>query len=215
MIRLAVSAAVIAASGAAANAAMTELQFDWNSVTAQSKDAAGVDSAFGGLSHTGSIVFSDDANSGLLLTEDFSGFPTNTYINTGSNPAVNLMGEIELVNGIVVGGFFAVEANGDTYDAQIRANSGAVSAKANGFTLDGLTFNGTFSDDNFDGIDVTNFFDFNGQNPGSFLQILFNPNASGQDVSGDLEITATVIPMPLPAAMATVGLAAVATRRRR
>jgi hypothetical protein len=105
-----------------------------------------------------------------------------------------LTGQVEWDRLNVLGVSFTIEVNGDSYDSDL--------------------FTGSFDDGNndgtFDGIDIADFLGFTGVASGGF-------GLDGLDFESDLDIiaTSTAIPMPLPAAMATVGLAAVVVRRRR
>lgn len=211
--------AAIAASPALAGGleANNEVQFDLNSIVVQALDAGGAAVAFGGLSHTGSLAFSLDADSGLAVFIDGSGFPS---LNRGG-PAgsFSLSGGIDLNNGVVTGGSITISIDGgaDTYSTSIRNGSGTVKVEANqganSFSIDGLTFNGMFSDGLFGNIDVT---DFVALQPfgGNFINFDFAPDANGRAGDADLDVF-TIIPLPHPAALAGFGLAGIVVARRR
>jgi len=210
MMKYALAAGLISIVGTTAMADQT-LQIDLNAITINVKDGAGNASAFGGLTHTGSIDFGYDGavsqineiaiqvGNGAFVDQNFSGSLTD------------FNGSIELDNGAVVGGSLYVEIDsGDTYTADIADGSGVVE-EANtpgGFTIDGLTWDGKFTDAMFGNVDVTNWFDVQdwGNNlNGSFLHFNF---AADNDGSGYGDVDAfVVVPLP-PAALAGAGMLA-------
>ena len=129
---------------------------------------------------------------------------------------------MNLVNGHVTGGNFTVAAGSDTYSADVVPDVGAVSNYVGGgFKLEGLTFNGHFSDSMFGNIDVSRWTNFQNQLNGligSFLQFNWQPNASGFSFA-DMDIFVDVVPLP-PAAwtglatMVGIGLTGYIRRRR-
>jgi hypothetical protein len=127
----------------------------------------------------------------------------------------SMTGIVNLTNGNVTGGSISVTVNGtDTYTAQI-ANAGYVeNFIGGGYTIQGLTFNGLFSSNNFGNVNVTPW--AGGGLPGSFLQFNFAPNASGNGYA-DVDLFVQVIPLPPAAAMgmATLGGLMIASRFRR
>ena len=203
-----VGAVALALFGAVANA--DEIKLDINSIVI---DAGG---AFNGTTHTGTLQLSMDADSNMF----------GIQINNGSNliagnPLTNFTGTIDLVNGVVTGGSFTVTAGADTYTAMIVANSGDVDTQAlpggaQGFTIDGLTFQGFFSSNSFAGVNVTPWFS---AQPliGSFINLFYDPDANGVDSGADIDIVAitSVVPLPAAAGMGLVGMFGIAGRRRR
>lgn len=198
--------------GTAAFAA-TELQLDINSLRAQALDSAANETAFGGLNHTGSIQLS--ANSltelaGVLLDGVLQG---DTF-----GLLASLSGSIELVNGNVVGGGLSLTLNnGDTFTAEIPDGPGRVRFQAGeGFSIDGLLADVTFSGPTFGGIDVSPWYD---TQPvlGSFITFAFDPDDTGrsENTSTDVFLNAVVIPSPLAGGIASAGLLGLAARRRR
>jgi len=214
-------AAVVACAGAVASATPV-LQFDVNQFGAQARNAGGTASAFGGLTHTGSVAFSFSSGvtvlngifiqtiaGGAFNNANFSGFSLTTF-----------SGSVNLVNGQVTGGSISLGINnGDTYTCNITPGSGAVSTfVGGGFKIEALTRSGMFNDAQFGNVNVSPW--FNAQNPnglpGSFLQFNFNPNATGAATS-DMDLFVDVAPLP-PAAwagMATLAGAMVVRRMRR
>ncbi len=197
---------IVAAGVVAANAnAGAELQFDVNSLTAS---APGVFST----SYTGTITLSDDGTSSLTDM-----LINGTAQNIAAGQLTDFSGSITIVGGVVTGGSFTLEANGtETYTASIVSGSGSVgtSAGATGpFTIDGLTFMGSFSGltggTDFAGVDVSKW---DVTSSGSFLEFKY---AGGTDTDSDIDIF-VVVPMPAAASLGAVGLVGlVGVRRRR
>ncbi|MGD9692480.1 MAG: hypothetical protein AB7G17_10705 [Phycisphaerales bacterium] len=217
MIRHCLVCAGALAGLASVAAADTVLAIDINGLTVQSVDSSNVSGAFGGLTHTGALVISHDANA-ILAGVSIDG------INQPKTPGLGLTasGRIDLNAGNVVGGFFNVlMSDGSGYSASIVSGVGKVTTQAGqGFKVDGLTFNVLFSDsgapgmiDRFAGVDISMFTAFE---PlfGSFLQFAFSPDATGHDADSDLDLVVSV-PLPGSAGLATLGLLGLASRRRR
>ncbi len=211
-----VCAGVLGGMVAASNAA-TVLAIDVNGLSVQSVNSSNVAGAFGGLTHTGAILISHDVNS-VLAGVAIDG------VNQPKTPGLGLTasGRIDLLAGNVVGGSFSIlMSDGSGYTASIVSGVGKVTTQAGqGFKIDGLTFNGLFSDsglpgmiDRFAGVDISEFTAFE---PlfGSFLQFAFAPDAQGFDADSDLDLVVT-IPLPGSAGLAALGLAGIASRRRR
>jgi hypothetical protein len=213
--------ATVLAASAAANAAMT-LQFDVNGIQVQSTNGSGANSAFGGLSHTGSVNFSFASGITRLVDIAISNGTGAPQAQGFNGSLANFTGNITMSNGQVTGGSLNIAINGDTYTAQIVSNVGSVSNYiGGGYKIEGLTFNGLFSDATFGNVDVSPWFNSQtlGGLLGSFLQFNFNPNASGASFADmDIFVNAAVIPLP-PAAwtgMATLtGIMVVGYIRRR
>jgi hypothetical protein len=198
--------------------------FDINGIKVQATSASGANSSFGGLSHTGSLVFGFQSGTshieGIDIQQTIGSAPVHQNF-TGT--LTNFTGTVNLVNGLVTGGNFTVAAGSDTYSASVVPNIGAVSNYVGGgFKLEGLTFNGHFSDSQFGNIDVSQWFNF--QNVvngliGSFLQFNWQPNADGSSFA-DMDIFVDVIPLPPGAwtglaTMLGIGLTGYIRRRRR
>jgi len=202
--------ATVLTAGSAVIAAPV-FHFDINGITVQAKSSTGGATTFGGLAHTGSLSFGFQTGTshleGIDIQQAIGGAPQHQNF-TGQ--LTNFTGTVNLVDGRVTGGNFSVVANGDTYSADIVPQIGAVSNYVGGgFKLEGLTFNGHFSDGSFGNINVSPW--FNAQNVlnglvGSFLQFNWNPNASGFSFA-DMDIFVDVVPLP---ASAWTGLATLA-----
>jgi hypothetical protein len=211
-------ACLLAAAGAATAAPI--LQFDVNAFQTQARDSGGLNSAFAGIGHTGSVqftlgpgllqgVFMQPVANGPFVNANFAGFTL-----TGFSGQVNLSG------GMVAGGFITLSLNnGDTYSCNIAPASGAVSTYVGGgYKIEAVTLGGAFNDSTFGNVDVSPW--FSAQNPtglvGSFLQFNFAPDASGAAYS-DMDLFVDVVPLP-PATWAgllTIGGIVAARKYRR
>lgn len=194
--------ATVLAASTAANAAMT-LQFDVNGIQVQAQNGQGQNSAFGGLTHTGSVNFSFAPNITRLVDVAISN-NNGAFVSQGFNGSlVNFTGQINMTNGQVTGGNISIQINGnDAYSAQVVSNVGAVSTfVGGGYKIEGLTFNGLFTDSTFGNVDVAPWFTQQLAGlMGSFLQFNFSPNSSGFAYADmDVFVNAEVVPLP-PAA---------------
>ena len=160
---LSVAAAMALAGTVSANPV---LQFDVNSFHAQSMSSAGAPTAFGGVSHTGSVNFS--AGNGTLEGVFIQSAPAGPFVNAGLSGFTmsGFTGRIDLVDGMVTGGNLALSLNsGDTYTAQITPGVGAVSTFiGGGFKIESITHGGLFSDAAFGNVDVSQWFNNQGIN---------------------------------------------------
>lgn len=201
------AAAIAALAGAATAEATQTLQIDVNALTATAGPGFGT-------GYSGTVDLTTNSNSelaGLLINGVGQSF-------VGTLDAFS--GSIELDNGTVDGGSFTVsvlEADSvtvNTYTASIVSGDGQVNTQAGqGFSIDGLTFQGAFTSNVFAGIDVSDWFNVQPLS-GSFIQFAFDPNAQGVDPDSDVDIFVTV-PLPAGGAMAFAGLAGLASVRRR
>ncbi|MHC4975930.1 MAG: MYXO-CTERM sorting domain-containing protein [Planctomycetota bacterium] len=186
------------------------LSMDINSITALWQPGDGAPLAFD-TNATGTIVVTEDASSELVdIRVDGIAQAMSSSLDT-------VFGFIDLVAGSVVSGRLGVTMlDGSTYIASIDNTEGKVNTQAGqGFTTDGLTFSGAFSNlvggNLFAGVDVSNY---SGTDLlGSFLLHAFSPDAFGIDDDTDLEIY--VQPIPSPGALALMGLGGLALARRR
>ena len=217
--------ALIASAGVCASAqAQLTVGFDINGFSYAFKDAGGV-GGFGGESHTGTLEWSFRPSPATVIAAVRTGtdgqFGALTPVALGASLA-DFSGSFVLESGYVKSGSFNVELdNGDTYTAEAVGDSGNIQSLLIGqYTLDGLTFEGAFSDDAFGSVDVAPFFAAQGGPgglAGSFFKFSFLPMSSGAG-NGDIEVFVTV---PLPPA-AYAGMATLAgaiglswVRRRR
>lgn len=211
--KIVILAALVAAAGSGvASAATSELQLDVNALNGQATDGNGNNTGFGGLTHTGSVVLTNDINSALsaVLIDG-----TNQGITPGQLSSFS--GTIDLVLGAVTGGSLSMTLlNGDTFMATIVGGQGQVNTQSGqGFQIDGLVTSALFGPGPsfFAGVDISPF--YNGQPlNGSFLNFTFTPDANGNDANTDIDIF-VVIPSPLAGGMAGIGLMGLAARRRR
>lgn len=198
------------------------LQFDLNNLAFQAQNSAGAPAPFGGLTHTGSLVFSD-----ALPTSELVGI----LIRTGAGPFVSQPGSpwnltdasvtINLSNGSVTGGNFSLDINGgpgsggDRYTAAIGAAGNVSTFVGGGFQVEGLTSSGAFSDGTFGSINISDFFGAQGGSflTGSFLAFRIVPDGNG---AGFADVDAFVSNVPAPGSVAVLGATMLfATRRRR
>lgn len=194
-------------AGAHAHAAFTTLQIDLNGLAASA--GAPFDESF-----TGTLHLTTDGDTSLnALKRDGADAPIGAPWTLDA-----FTGEIDFTGGVVTGGFLSLSVTDtvatDTFDADIVAQSGQVSAQADqGFLIDGLLFSGLFSGPAFAGVDVSDW--FNAQPlTGSFLQFEFSPDEGGSDRDTDLDIF-VIVPAPGPAAALGLALGAGMLRRRR
>jgi len=206
----ALSAVAVALAAGAANAGV--MQLDINGIQVRTGGA------FDGVTHTGTLTITKATTGTLLdiLVDNQS---------TGGAPLSDFGGEIELVNGNVVGGFLsATDGDGDTYFATIGDEGGRVNTQAGrGFRIDGLTFSGVFFTNTgerglpgmmFGNVNVAEVFGsraFDESLEGSFLLTSFSPDANGIDPRADIDVF--IVPTPGTAALA--GLAGLAVIRRK
>jgi hypothetical protein len=209
---LSAAVAAVLMAGTTATAQMSStLQLDINGIAVQAQNGGGQNSAFGGLTHSGSLNF-NFAEGVTHLLGMFVQHNHNAPINMGFNGSLtNFSGVINLNNGQVTGGNMMVTVNGaDTYMAQITPGVGAVSNfVGGGFKVEGLTFDGRFSSAMFGNVDVSPWYDMQnifGGLPGSFLSFNFRPDQTGASYA-DMDVFVEVIPLP-PAAW--TGLATLA-----
>jgi hypothetical protein len=206
-----------------ASAQPRTLQFDLNNLAYQSLNASGAPVPFGGLTHTGSLAFSDSLPTTQLVA---------ILISTAGGPFVNQPGapwnltdcvlNVNLSNGNVTGGSFSVDLNGgpggggDRYSAAIGAAGNVSTYVGGGFKVEGLTMNGAFSDALYGTVNVADFFAAQGTPPflqGSFLSFRIQPDANG---AGFADTDAFVSSVPEPGSLACLlAAAAIVVRRRR
>jgi hypothetical protein len=206
------AAAVIALAGTTASA-QRSIQFDLNYLPFQVVDDNGNNAPFGGVNHTGSIIY--DVDAGSLFAGVFIKDPPNPYQK--QNSFSETLGDvdiiIDLLNGVPTGGSVLVELdNGDSFTADITGGAKVEPFVGGGWKVDVLTSNGGFSDADWGGVPVADFFAAGNTLAGSFLAFKINPEADGSG-EGDIDLFHTV---PAPGSIACIALAGlVALRRRR
>lgn len=203
-------------AGSAAMAADPILQFDLNGLGYQALNSAGGASAFGGTSHTGSLVIFDSPPVSSLNGVLINANPPGPFVNQNFNGVLtDFLGTINMVGGTVTGGSVSIQVNGgggdpDTYTALIVPNSGTVRPFiGGGFTVEGLTFQGAFDDAVFGNVDVTTW--FTSVLTGSFLQFNFIPTPAGSGFA-DMDI---FVVAPAPGSLAGLAVAGLFAARRR
>jgi len=212
----------VALSGLGAGTASAEkiMQIDMNDMSFQSLDEAGAPAPFGGESHTGAVEITFNAQSQikavLIKDQPFGPFVPQDDFN---GILTDITYTISLDAGLVTGGSFAVDVDGgeggggDTYEGLIGA-SGHVDGTQTGFSIDGISLSGAFSDPDFGGVDATDWFAAQGVGDnleGSFLAFKINPDEAGAGIS-DVDAF-VVVPAPAGAIVLLAGL--VGARRRR
>jgi MYXO-CTERM domain-containing protein len=208
--RLIMTAAGVAAFGLTATAGAAtynSLMFDLNGLEAQT--AGGVPFS---TSYTGDVIVTADATGDLAtILGDGADLRSN---GTFTGVLDSFMATVSMTNGTISGGSFSIVlVSGEIYSASIAAGSGIVREIRTGFFFDGLTFDGGFTSSNYDGIDVSNFFD-NIPLEGNFIEFAYNPDANGFDNTSNMNIFVSV-PAPIGAGLGLAGLAGIASRRRR
>lgn len=212
--RVLMTAAAVAVFGAGATAqaaSYEKLMFDLNGLVSQTATGG----AFS-TSYTGDVIVSSNSSADLATILGINAATSTDLVASGEflGTLDYFSATVSMTNGQISGGSFEVMlASGESYSASIAAGSGLVRQIRTGFFFDGLTFDGTFTSTNFDGVDVSNFFN-NIPLAGNFIEFAYNPDASGFDDTSNMNIFVAV-PTPLGAGLGLAGLAGVAARRRR
>ena len=185
-------------------------------------------SATGALSEsfTGTITYSFGADTVLNSVEGAS-TSSGPFTDAGDGGTLSTFsGMLTFSGGTVTGGSFAFgNTAGDSVTVSVRSGAGDidsnVSVEGTSFSINGLLFDWVFvSDDSpekFGDVDVSAFFDSNGDaiaGIGDFLNFDLSGGASGR-ADGEFLVVASTIPLPTAAGLGLVGLAGVASRRRR
>lgn len=193
------------------------LQMDVNDLSYQVTDAQGNPASFGGVTHSGTVSLFDGANAAIqgVLKKSGPGFPfIADPLFTASLSSMSL--DINLSGGLVTGGSLSVSiSSGDTYTAILDASGQVRTTVIGGFTIDAATLQGTFSDSNFGGSDITSWFNAQGGAGalfGNLLTFKFNPSPDGTGVA---DVDLFVSDVPAPAGAALLGLAGLFAGRRR
>lgn len=221
MFRTMLAAASAVAWGASVASAQLTLAIDVQGIGYQFRDVGG-DAAFGGVTHTGTLEWSGpEAQAADTRVGGDGRFGVLAPVSQ-TVPLRNFTGELTFSGGLLVGGFLSMtldNAEAHTYTASIKPRTGSLMASNSmGYSIDGLTFNGAFSDTMWGDLDVTPWYDAQGGGalPGAFFKFRFWPDPQG---SGNADIE-TYVMVPLPAAgwagLAMLGaLGACSCQRRR
>lgn len=198
------AAAAVLGATSAATAVPLELFIDINTLKATWAGDGG--QAFG-LTASGTLTLTTNTSSTL------AGVRIDGVAQTVTSTLSGFTGTITISGGNVTGGSFSTtNADATNYGASIKPNSGSVSSQASqGFSIDGLTFNGLFGSASYAGVNVTPWFLSQPDN-GSFLNFAYNGNAVDNNVDVDLYV---LVPMPAAAGLGLAGLAGLGIRRRR
>lgn len=195
---VAFSLATVLVAGTAVVADPT-LQMDINNLHFQALDSGGNATQFNGSNHTGAMQLDYQSSFSRLVDISFSDGLSGPSTGSNSVPTLSgFSGIINMTNGQVTGGNLTVTVEGgDTYSTQISSSGRVDDFVGGGFTIQGLTFDGNFSDASFGGVDVAPW--FNGQDGpqallGSFLTFVFDPTAIG-DGYADMDLF-VVVPLP-------------------
>jgi hypothetical protein len=213
-----VLAAIAVAGFALASPAVAQLrtmQMDLNGLGFQAYSGAngtGSPVAFGGTSHSGSLVFNTIAGSVLndiaMQTNGVGPFLPQPF--TGSLGASSVI--INLSAGAVTGGSMMIHVGADMYSTTIGSAGSVTTFVGGGYKVDGLTANGSFSGATFATVPIADFFANNGSLPGHFLSFAIVPDPQG---SGSADIDLFVLNIPAPGSAALLGLGGVLAFRRR
>lgn len=189
---------------APASAQLT-LALDINGFQYAFVDSAG-SARFDGARHTGVMEWSAaSANARVVEARmgDSGPFGLLHEVELGAR-LVSLEGTVELHEGRVEGGSFIIKIDsGDSYAAEF-SRGGLTALSSGGYVLDGLTFAGAFSDDDFGDIDVRAFSAMD--LPGLAVVLRMDPMRSGDGTgNADLEVF-VMVPLPPAAAAGLVTL---------
>lgn len=221
-LRASAAAAAVILCGQAVVAQERTAQFDVNNLTFQARNSLGAPGAFGGLSHTGSLVFTDVLPTtelvAVLMRVDNGPFiaqPGSPWALSDAAMTINLN------NGMVTGGSLSIDigggpgGGGDRYSATINPGGMVSPFVGGGFVIEGLTSAGAFSDASFGPVGVADFFAAQGTPPflnGSFLAFRIQPDPNG---GGFADLDAFVSNIPAPGSLVLLGIGLVIGARRR
>lgn len=204
---------IIACAGllASGSACLAQLRIDVIGLEVDSFDITGAPSPFGGVTHSGTVVFTNGAASAL---QDVSINGASQSITPMALSAFTA--SIALANGVVSGGDLQITlTNAETFACDFASGVGFVSvAPAGGFVIDNTAvFNGLFNASTFAGVNVSQWFNAQPLNGTSISPFVFNI-LRGDDGEG-AEFSVILVPTPGSGAAMAVGLLAFGSRRRR
>lgn len=209
------------------------LDYDVNNLKAVATDAGG---GFSGFSDTfsGTLTLSEVAGTSEVDAFDIirgASWDQSTGTATGGTTTSQDIGTWALVDFDVTMTFVGGALTAGTIDFEISHGFGAndtysadlfdLTGRAAIVDLGGGTFNikvgtenGTFSDSDFGGVDISDWTGSNGELFGSVLEFQFVPGSDGIDENADIELL-VVIPAPHAALWGLAGLGGMAFFRRR
>lgn len=203
---------IIACAGllASGSACLAQLRIDVIGLQVDSFDITGAPGPFGGLTHSGTLLFTSNAAT-QLDDVSINGVsqaitPMSLYYFTAS---------IRLGFGVVIGGELSLVLNtGELFSCEILSGIGFVSvAPSGGFVIDNtILFNGLFSTSTFASVDVSPWFNAQPLNGTSISPFVFNI-LRGDDGEG-AEFSVILVPAPGSGAAVAFGLLAFGPRRR-
>ena len=187
-------AAVVAVSGASFASAATSFQFDISTLTTT---FSGGPVEAGG---TFDVTLADNGSTSGIFAVDNSLPVAN--VGPGDFEFVNLT--FNVVDGLLDGGVVEFDDGDDSYTASLAGTGSSITFAGNTLDITALSFDGAFStdgDDEFEGLDISNFLgaDQSGNLAGSLS--VFNLTDGGQvaNVTGEVEVAAAVVPVPASA----------------
>ena len=164
---------------------------------------------------TGSIMWTTGGATFQDVTGSNTGILGSGFVNAGDpGTLASISGTVRFDSGLTTGvGFTFTNVAGDSFSTSIAAG-GILQWGISSYTVTGLTFDGSFalvSGSSFGTVDVSQFIAA-GSFGGLLKDIFIAPDQANQTT--DLELIVAV-PLPGGAAMASLGLLGLATRRRR
>jgi hypothetical protein len=218
--RILTAAVVAGVAGLALQAetfAQRSLQFDINVASVLAKDNTSTGSALSlGFSGTVQLGFTSGQTKLEGIFSLVPGIGGTSTVQPYTGTLTDFLLTVNLTSGNVTGGSLKIDSNGgsgaggDTYSATIGAGGSLSAFVGGGFILQGLSQTGSFSDSNFQGVDVS---DFSGNSlTGAFLSFRLAPNAKGMGFA-DAEVFVNNV--PTPASLSLLGAAGMVMGRRR
>lgn len=209
MLRPPLAGVAAIAIGASAASAQLTLAIDVQGIDYQFRDGAGAP-FFGGVTHTGTLEWTG----ATAITADTRVGSDGRFGSLApmaqTVPMKDLAGELTFAGGLLTGGSFSVtldNTEAHTYSASIKPGTGRLGASNHmGYSIDGLTINGAFSDAAWGDLDVTPWHDAQGGAgalTGAFFQFRFWPSPAGNGTA-DTEMF-VLVPLP-PAAWAGLAM---------
>src|SRR5690606_2982797 len=135
--------------------------------------------------HTGTVEWDYNTSPATSIADTRVGlggqFGAFSSVALGPYTLSDFGGSVTFIGGVVQSGDFTVTlSNGDTYTAELK--TGGLTDVGSQYTLDGVTYEGAFSDNTFGDIDVTAWYDQQGEQGqlfGSIFKFRFPGTATG------------------------------------